>query len=191
MKKFFKGIILIFAILITVNGFFYFAFADHDGHKKARRWQKRERRHCEHNSGERNLPIVNNPTYKDNCGACHFAYQPQLLPLGSWSKILTECSDHFGEAIDLDPESEKTIAEYLKKNAAECSSSKLSTRFLRSLRGQTPKRITDIPCIQKYHHEISRDIINREAIGSLSNCVACHKTAEKGVYDDDNVKIPR
>jgi hypothetical protein len=190
MRKFFKGMVFLFALLMTVNGFIYFAFADHDGHQERRRYQKRDRRHYEHN-GERNLPIVNNPTYKENCGACHFSYQPQLLPSGSWSKILTELSDHFGETFELDPESKKIIAEYLKTNAADCSSSKLSARFLRSLGNRTPKRITDIPCIQKYHHEISQDVIKRESIGSLSNCVACHTTAERGIYDDDNVTIPR
>ncbi|MFC1883840.1 diheme cytochrome c [Thermodesulfobacteriota bacterium] len=190
MTRFCKGMLFLFALFITVNGFIYLAFADHDAKKERRKYQKRERRHSGH-SGEKNLPIVENPTYRENCAACHFAYQPQLLPSGSWSKILTDLSDHFGETLDLDPESQKIIAEYLKANAADCSSSKLSTRFLRSLGGQTPKRITDIPCIRKYHHEISQDVIKREPIGSLSNCVACHKNAEKGVYDDDDVKIPK
>ena len=190
MSKFFKGIVFLFALLITVNGFLYFAFADHDGHKKGRSYQKRERRHSEHN-GEKNLPLVTNSTYKENCGACHFAYQPQLLPSDSWSKILRECSDHFGETFDLDPEPKKIIGEYLKANAADFSSSKLSARFLRSLGGENPKRITDIPCIRRYHHEIGQDVLKREAIGSLSNCVACHTTAEKGIYDDDDVKIPK
>ena len=31
----------------------------------------------------------------------------------------------------------------------------------------------------------------RESIGSLSNCLACHITAEEGIYEDDNVKIPK
>ncbi|MBU0973733.1 MAG: diheme cytochrome c, partial [Proteobacteria bacterium] len=39
--------------------------------------------------------------------------------------------------------------------------------------------------------EISPDVLNRESIGSLSNCIACHTTAEDGIYDDDNVKIPK
>lgn len=190
MKRFIKMIAILFTLLIVENGFFYTALADHDGHKERRRHQRRERRHSEHN-GQKKLPAVNNSTYKENCGACHFAYQPQLLPSGSWSRILSDRSDHFGETLELEPESEKMIREYLKANAADFSSSKLSARFLRSLGGKTPKRISDIPCIRKYHREISRDVINRESIGSLSNCAACHRNAEKGVYDDDDVKIPK
>ena len=128
MIKFFKGIVFLLATVFTINCSLYLVFADHDGHKERRKHQKRERIHFEHNSGK-TLPIVNNPTYKENCGACHFAYQPQLLPSGSWSKILTGRSDHFGETLDLDPEAEKEIAEYLEANAAEFSSSKLSARF--------------------------------------------------------------
>ena len=34
-------------------------------------------------------------------------------------------------------------------------------------------------------------IFKRESVGSLANCAACHITAEKGIYDDDDVKIPK
>jgi hypothetical protein len=33
-------------------------------------------------------------------------------------------------------------------------------------------------------------IFKRKSIGSMANCEACHITAEKGIYDDDDVKIP-
>ena len=190
MNRIHKWIVFLLAFLLTANGILYTAFADHDDHKEKRRYQKRERKHSEHN-GKGNLTIVNNPTYKENCGACHFAYQPELLPSGSWAKILAALADHFGEAIELDPESKKIIAEYLKANAADYSSTKLSTKIMKSIGTQTPQRITEIPCFQKKHHEISQDVIERESIGSLSNCSACHITAEKGIYDDDNVKIPK
>ena len=190
MERFIKIIAILFSLLVVESGLYYSALADHDGYKERRRHQKREQRHSEDN-GQKNLPVVNNSVYKENCGACHFAYQPQLLPYRSWLKILRDRADHFGETLDLDHESENIIGEYLKVNAADCSSSRLSVRFMRSLSGQTPKRITDIPCIRRYHHEISRDVINRESIGSLSNCVACHMNAEKGIYDDDDVRIPK
>jgi hypothetical protein len=61
---------------------------------------------------------------------------------------------------------------------------------MRCLGGTTPLRITDIPCIRKEHHEITPQAVQRKSVGSLSNCVACHRTAESGVYDDDNVSMP-
>lgn len=190
MSRIHKWPVFLLTFLLTANGVFYTAFADHDDHKEKNRYQKKDRKHSEHN-GNRNLAIVNNPAYTENCGTCHFAYQPGLLPSGSWAKILAKLSDHFGEAIELDPEAEKIIAEYLKVNAADYSSTKLSAKIMKSIGNQTPQRITEIRYIQKNHHEISSDVIKRKSIGSLSNCSACHITAEKGIYDDDNVNIPK
>ena len=190
MNRIDKWIVFLLVFFLAVNGVFYPASADHDDHRKKRRYQKRERRHSE-NNGKRHLTIVNNPAYTENCAACHFAYQPGLLPSGSWDKILNGLADHFGEDIDLDPESKKIIIEYLKANAADYSSARLSLKIMRSLGHQTPLRITEVPYIRREHHEIQVNVLKRESIGSLSNCLACHTTAEKGIYDDDNVTIPR
>ncbi len=56
---------------------------------------------------------------------------------------------------------------------------------------KAPLRITEIPYIQREHHEIDTGVFVRESIGSFSKCIACHKTAEKGIYDDDFVTIPK
>jgi hypothetical protein len=210
-----KSIIFWVALLVMINGVFYTVLADHDGYKekrryqktfewdddddhdddhergkKRRRYQKRSRNDSEHYAKEY-LPPVNNQTYLDECGACHLAYQPGLLPSGSWNKILAELEDHFGETVDLDKESKKTITGYLKTNSAEHSGAKRSVKIMRNLGNNTPMRITDLPCIQAKHRKISQDVLRRESIGSLSNCSACHVSAEKGIYEDDYVRIPQ
>jgi hypothetical protein len=187
-----KGIILLMALLLLGNGIFCAVLADHNEHKERKRYQKRQRNSSEHD-GKRHLKPVDNPTYKEICGDCHFAYQPELLPSGSWEKILARLDDHFGEEIDLDLESKKIIAEYLKANGAEYSSAKRSVKIMRSLRGQTPVRITDVPYIRHKHEDddIPADAFTRKSVGSMSNCIACHTTAENGVYDDDHVFIPK
>ncbi|MBL7177057.1 MAG: diheme cytochrome c [Desulfobacteraceae bacterium] len=195
------------------GGVFCVALADHDEHKerkwyqkvfdwddddddddnhdrgKGRQYRKRYQSDSKH-YGKRYLKPVNNPTYIEECGACHFAYQPELLPSGSWGKILSGLEDHYGEAIELDTESKKVIAEYLKANAAEHSSAKRAVKIMRSLGSQTPLRITQIYYIQEKHHKIQTEVFKRESVGSLSNCSACHTTAEKGIYDDDYAVIP-
>lgn len=124
-----KGIILLVALSLMTNGVFYAALADHNEHKERRRYQKRHRNGSE-NYRKRYLEPVDNPTYKEICGDCHFAYQPELLPSGSWDKILTGLEDHFGEEIVLDQESKKIIAEYLKANSAEYSSTKTAVKIM-------------------------------------------------------------
>ena len=175
--------------LLTANGILDPTLAGHGEHREKERHQGTKRNPCE--PGGRSSPaIVDNPTYRENCGSCHVAYQPDLLPSGSWDKILVGLEDHFGEVIELDPESGKNITEYLKANAAEYSSGERGPKIMRSLGNQTSLRITEIPYIQKKHREISPDVLKRKSIGSLSNCLACHPTAEEGVYDDDSVTIP-
>jgi len=153
------------------------AFANHDDDR-----EKHESKY---------IKPVNNQIFKQECGACHLAYQPALLPAGSWEKIFSNLPSHFGEEVSLDQESKNIIGEYLRANAAEASSAKRARKILNSLRGQTPLRITETPYIKEKHHDLDANIFSRQSIGSFSNCVACHTKAEQGNYDDDFVKIPR
>lgn len=214
MTRIQKCIVFLLALFLLTNGAFYAALADHDEHEEKRWYQKifdwdddndddddddddhdddhhEKGRDSSKHSRKRYLNPVDNPTYKEECGACHFAYQPELLPSGSWKKVLAGLEDHFGEVLELDPDSKKIIAEYLKANAAEHSSAKRAVKIMRSLRDRTPLRITEIPYIREKHDEVSPKVLKRESIGSLSNCPACHTTAERGIYEDDYVAIPR
>lgn len=79
----------------------------------------------------------------------------------------------------------------VSSNAAEHSSAKRAVKIMRCLGSEVPLRATKIFYIQKKHHEISPEVFKWEAIGSLSNCSACHTTTEKGIYENDNVVIPK
>ncbi|ADW18145.1 Dihem cytochrome c [Desulfobulbus propionicus DSM 2032] len=145
----------------------------------------------EHKQNEtRHFDPVTNGIFKQTCGACHFAYQPGLLPSGSWEKILSNLPSHFGEEITLEEKSKNLINEYVRANSAEYSSAKRAKKILKSLAGQTPLRITEIPYIREKHRELDANIFSKPSIGSRSNCIACHSAAEQGNYDDDFVKIP-
>ena len=207
-----KLLIFLTAFILVFGGILNYPLADDDDHKekswyhkildwdhddddvdddKGKHRERKRKRHRGDDHDERYLKPVNNPTYKEECGACHFVYQPELLPSASWAKILANLDDHFGDSIELDDDSRKAISDYLKSNGAEQSSAKRAVKIMRSLGNQVPLRITDIPYIIEKHHEISPNILKRESIGSLSNCSACHTTAENGIYEDDNVKIPK
>jgi cytochrome c553 len=185
-----KCIVSLLRILLTASVIVPAAFGDHDEHKEKRQHPKGNPEQTGH-QGKRSLKTVSNPAYKENCGACHFAYPPELLPSGSWSKILAALPDHFGESVEVDPEAGKTIGEYLRAESAESSSAATALKIMKSIRNQTPQRITEIPYIQKMHHEVNQNVFKRESIGSLSNCAACHTTVENGIFDDDYVKIPK
>ena len=178
-----KWFIPILAFLFVTNGLFYAARADHDDHQKRRR----KSRHDDHHVSATKL----NPIYLEKCGDCHFAYPPLLLPCESWNKILSSLENHFGEELEVDIKSKEQIIEYLEENSAQQGSKKISRKIMRSLGNEKPLRITDVPYIKKQHYEISKEVLGRNSIGSLSNCAACHTAAEKGYFDDDDVVIPK
>jgi len=194
MKNCTRYIVCAIVLVLTLSLIFD-VFADDDGgYKKRHRYrggaQKNDDDHDDHNRNDYLKPVTNQ-AYKETCGECHFAYQPELLPSASWLKILNQPDDHFGEEIEADPAILKTISDYLRKNGAENSSAKRSRKIMKSLGNRIPIRITEIPYIQEKHHELDPGVFKRESVGSLANCTACHLTAVKGIYDDDDVKIPR
>jgi len=145
----------------------------------------------DHDDENKYFPPVSDVTYRQACGVCHFPYQPGLLPAGSWEKILARLPVHFTVEVSLSQEQKTVISEYLRSNAADHTSAKRSRKILKSLRGDTPLRITETPYIREKHHELDADIFRRPSIGSFSNCDACHTRAKQGNYDDDYVKIPK
>jgi hypothetical protein len=192
MKNCTANIVLSISLLLTLS-LILSAFADDDHYRKRRRYRGESHKVDDDNQEHDNnghLKPVANQTYKETCGECHFAYPPQLLPSASWLKILNQLDDHFGEEIEVDADTIKNISDYVKTNGAQNASAKISVKIMKCLGNRVPARITDIPYIRKKHHELNPAVFKRESIGSLANCTACHMTAEKGIYDDDAVKIP-
>lgn len=145
-------------------------------------------------SRHKEFEAVNNAAWAEECSACHLAYPPGLLPAASWNKLLTAdaLADHFGENAELDAETLKTIHDYAVTNAAENSYSKRARKIAHATAdGAAPIRITDIKYIKRMHHEIPKKMITgNDKVKSLSQCNTCHTQADKGVFDDDTVRIP-
>jgi len=137
---------------------------------------------------------VKDKLYQEECSACHFAYQPGLLPEASWKKLMQPKSleDHFGENAELDEETRKHIETYLAKHSADKSMYKRSRKIMASLKsGQAPLRIIDIPYIKRKHDEIPNKMIKaNDKVKALSYCDKCHQDAKAGNFDDDSVRVP-
>jgi len=130
--------------------------------------------------------------YAKECGSCHFAYPPGLLPARSWQKLMGNLADHFGDNAELLPEDAAAITGYLVKNAADRSTYRRSARIADSLyAGETPIRITRTPYIAGKHDEIPvRLVTGNPKVRSLSNCTACHTRAEAGSFREGEISIP-
>lgn len=137
---------------------------------------------------------VTDKQYQNECGDCHFAYQPGLLPGKSWQKLLnTEAlKDHFGDNAELDKDVLQAVREYALENAADKSWYKRSRKIARdTAEGETPLRITGVRYIKRKHQEIPEKMVKgNQGVKSLSYCDKCHTQAAKGVFDADTVSIP-
>jgi Dihaem cytochrome c len=139
----------------------------------------------------KNIAPVTNELYRSSCGGCHFAYQPGLMPKRSWINMLDNKGAHPGGELKLDKSAKAKIKDYLVQESADNSASERSRKIVASLSGsETPVHISEIPYIQKKHRKINKGTFKRPSIGSAGNCKACHKSAEQGIYEDDDVVIP-
>lgn len=143
---------------------------------------------------QKEIVPVDNKTYKEECGSCHFAYQPGLLPTKSWEKLLTveALSQHFGDNAELDADTLAVVHDYAIANAADKSYHKRSRKIaIATEKVEAPLRITEVRYIKRKHHEIPEKMIKgNKDVKSASYCDACHTQASKGVFDADTVKIP-
>ncbi len=135
-------------------------------------------------SDERYQPVTHQATLKE-CGDCHMAFQPQMLPQRSWKAIMAGLSDHFGEDAGLPDAQLRDIEAYLIAHAGDAGRQKSeAVRGIKS--AATPLRISETPYwIDEHQGEVKPAAFKDPKVGSKANCVACHRDADKGYYDDD------
>ncbi|MEY4495810.1 MAG: hypothetical protein RL744_874 [Pseudomonadota bacterium] len=120
-------------------------------------------------------------SYEAECASCHMAYPPALLSQQSWKNIMSGLAKHFGTDASLDPKSQTELTNWLVKNAA--------TRQKYS-ETAPENRITKTSWFIRKHDEVRADVWKRASIKSPANCGACHIDAAKGIFSENNIKIP-
>ncbi len=132
------------------------------------------------------------PLYRAECGDCHLAFPPTLLPPGSWRAVMAGLEDHFGDNAELDPATAREITGYLVQHAAGPGSGEYGERSWRATRDRTPPlRITETDYFRGQHHEIPGSMVTaNQEIKSFSRCEACHGRADQAIFDEDEVRIP-
>ena len=143
-------------------------------------------------SADNVLPRQLNKAWQQECASCHIAYAPAFLPKASWQRLMGSLDNHFGENASLDPATRADILKYLEANAADSGTSQTGRRVMQRVDPQdVPVRITETRWFVRKHDEVPRTTWSRKSVGSAANCAACHRQAEKGVFDEDAVRIPK
>lgn len=128
---------------------------------------------------------VSDPVVMTECGACHMAFPAGLLPARSWQAVMADLGNHFGENAGLDEATTKHITDYLVANAADAGGKR--SRMLRGVGADAiPLRITEMPWwVREHNGEVRPGAFEDPRVGSKANCVACHRGADKGYFEDD------
>lgn len=127
-------------------------------------------------------------TYTKECGSCHVAFPPQLLPARSWDALLGNLADHFGDNAELPDPTRAELAQYLSTNAGDTRGSRAAARIPS---GQTPLRITELSWFVGKHDEVPAAwVTGNPDVRSYANCAACHTGAAQGRYGEHEVRIP-
>jgi len=138
------------------------------------------------------LSATSNAAWKKECGSCHLAFNPGMLPERSWRKMMSGLESHFGENASLDPKTAEEITRFLVENSADQGGGRRSSKIAQSISASsTPLRITETSYFIRKHDEVRASVFQRKSIGSPANCAACHKGAEQGDFSEHNVSIPK
>ncbi|MFO1169758.1 MAG: cytochrome b/b6 domain-containing protein [Hyphomicrobiaceae bacterium] len=127
--------------------------------------------------------------WKAECGDCHTAHHPSLLPAATWTRLMATLDEHFGEDASLDAEEAQSIRAWLLANAAERYDTRAANAF-REPDTAEPLRITATSAWKRIHHEIAAETFKQTAIGGAANCAACHGDAETGLFTPQKILIP-
>lgn len=142
--------------------------------------------------GDDLMPRLTHKAWQQECASCHLAYSPALLPRASWRRVMGGLEQHFGENASLDPATQADILRFLEANAADSGRSRMGDKVMQRMDTKAaPLRITETRWFVKKHNEVPRTAWARKSVGSAANCAACHRQAEKGVFDEDTVRIPK
>ena len=122
------------------------------------------------------------PVYTQECGSCHVAFPANLLPKASWGRVMNDLEKHYGSDASLDPATQKQIETWLQTYGGLGK---------RAKEEPPQERITRSVWFERKHREVSAATFKRASIKSPANCMACHRDAAQGDFEDHNVSIPK
>lgn len=127
------------------------------------------------------MPLRVPPAYAQECGACHTAYPPALLPARSWQRLMGGLDRHYGTDAALDPATLKQLDQWLAQNAGTGK---------RAVEEPPQDRITRAAWFERKHRKVEPDVWALPSVKSAAQCAACHRGADQGRFDDDALLEP-
>lgn len=128
------------------------------------------------------LPAQVPPAFRSECGACHVAYPPGLLPATSWQRLMGSLERHYGTDASLDPATVRQLATWLQTHAGHG----------KRVGSEPPPqdRITRSAWFERKHRMLDDTVWRLPSVKSAANCAACHGGAEQGRFDEHDLRMP-
>jgi len=172
------------ALILLVTGATFTAVqAEEDGEEShsGRHAEKSGGKYGGENRGKPLLPAQTNAKFRQECASCHIAYAPGLLPAESWRKMMGSLDKHFGSDASVDTGDRQEITDFLVRNSSNRWSAPTA-----------PLRITESAWFTRKHdaREISTTVWKNPQVKSPANCTACHPQAERGNFNEHDIRIP-
>lgn len=131
--------------------------------------------------GGRLMPRTVPEVYTQECASCHLAYPPGLLPAASWQRLMGGLDRHYGSDASLDAATRAQIDSWLRAHAGT---------YKRVSEPPPQDRITRSAWFARKHRKVDPGVWKLPSVKSAAHCPACHGGAERGVFDDDELKMP-
>lgn len=136
-------------------------------------------------------PLATLDAWEEECGSCHMAYHPSLLPARSWTELLQQQHEHFEEDLLLDDALVIELTDFAVANSAELGITEPSRKIIDWNKSTlTPLRITETRYWIHKHEEIAPEIWQQASVNGKGQCDACHSDARQGWFEDSKMKIP-
>lgn len=166
-----RGMALVMAALLGMGALAYFRSSPLDARAQA----------------ARQAPLASDKTWTSECGGCHLAYHPSLLPERSWSKLFATQGSHFGEDLALEGATLEHLEDFAVSHAAERLDSPVAWKMATTIEPDAaPVRITETAYWRERHERLDEATWKRV---HRSDCGACHKDAVRGTFAPGAIEV--
>lgn len=121
-----------------------------------------------------------NVTWRAECGSCHVAYPPALLPAADWRQLMGSLDRHFGVDAAVDAKATAEIEAFLAANG----------RLGDGRVTEAQPRVTTTRWFQHEHGKVSAAVFRSSSVKTAANCGACHPGAATSDFNEHAVRIP-
>jgi mono/diheme cytochrome c family protein len=124
-------------------------------------------------------------SYQGECGACHTAFPPQLLPAKDWQRIMSSLEKHYGDNASIDDKARREILGYLTRYSDNGKVGAGGTASASEL-----PRLTRTDWFIRKHREVPVADWKHDKVKSAANCNACHTRAAAGSFREREIVMP-